>query len=100
MKVIFQDNDENVLAEETLSDADVIAMDTDMLSKPDWIINAFREKIRRVKDSIVEKSGRGSRSSDAETKDQIILDLQSEGSLLVESAVDRQARLDADLSGE
>ena len=82
MKIIFKDDKGVIIKEEVLSSADVISMETDVISIVDWISNAFREKIRREKDLIVELSGRGSRMTDIPTKDEIILDLTTNNSPL------------------
>ncbi len=90
MKIIFKDDNGTIIREEILSFADVVSMETDVISIVDWISNAFREKIRRQKDLIVEHSGRGSRMTDIPTKDEIILDLKTNNSPLVKNAKDKQ----------
>jgi len=100
MKILFQDDHGNMIRTEILSTTDIIALNTDMISIEGWICNAFREKIRRQKDRIVELSGRGSKFTSPVDKDQILLDLNAKNSELVESARDRQDRAEKELSFE
>lgn len=89
MKIIFQENDGTVIREEVFSDEEKTAVLTDMIDITEWITNAAREKVRRVTDRIVEKSGRGSKFTDSTTKKQIIADLKAEGHDLVKSAEEK-----------
>ena len=75
-----------------LNDAEEKALLTDMLSVQDWIDNAVHNKARQCMDTVVEKvTDRRAKKISVEEKLQIIRDAQ------VESAVERNARFEAEL---
>lgn len=59
---------------------------TNILDIQEYFDNAIDEKIRRLTDKIVEKSGKGSKFTEKTEKEKIINDLISENSELLKSA--------------
>lgn len=85
-------DDNSILSEETLSDEEVKASLTDMVSIPEWTVNAIKEKARRTIDIICDKlSDKKLSAMTKEEKYELIRDTE------LETAVERQARLDAEL---
>ena len=80
IKITFTNvSDGAVLREDVLSDAEVKALEVDMLDVPEWVMNSLANKARQCIDDAVEKSGQGSRYTDADKKMDIVekLDLES-----------------------
>lgn len=95
MKIIFQRDDGEKINEITIDTENEDALLTNMLDISQWVTNAISEKVRRVTDKIIEKSGRGSRESDPHTKKQIIMALKNEGHALMKTLAVKDAELAA-----
>jgi len=77
----------------TLTDEEEKALLTDMISIKDWIENALRVKAHQVMDRAIEENTEyNPRKLDETKKRQII------SSLTLETAVDKQKRLDKELN--
>ena len=112
IKITFTDTStDKVLSEEVLTDEEVKALNTEIeladfkcpicgkthTGIGAWILNSIKNKSRILIDSIVEKSGRGSRYTPVATKLQIIKDLAAENSTLLKTASEKQAELEAQI---
>jgi len=73
----------------TLTPEEEKALLTDMISIQEWIDNVIHNKARQCIDSIVEKSGRGSKFTSVADKIKIIQDLNTENSPLLKSIVEK-----------
>ena len=92
MKIIFQEDDGTILREETLNDEETVVLLTDMIDITEWMTNAIREKTRRKMDTIIEKSGRGSRHTKQNAKLSIIAKLKQEKDPLLKSAKEKEVK--------
>lgn len=79
----------------TLTDEEVKALETDMLSIQAWVSNAIHNKARQCIDRIITKSGKGSKFTSVAEKTKIIQDLVKENSELLKTAVDKNQELES-----
>ena len=78
----------------TISQDEYDAVATDCYSVEEWVQNAISNKARQMVDSIVTKSGEGSKFSSKEKKIQIIKNLIAKKSDLMKSSKEKQDELE------
>jgi len=108
MKITFTENGK-VVGEEELTDAEVKALNTELeladykcpicgkvnTGIAGWICNTIKQKARMLIDSVVEKSGRGSRHTEILRKLEIIKEVEKEKPELLKGAKQKQAEIEA-----
>jgi len=103
MKIIFKNDDDSLIREIILNEAEEVAFATGCGTPPGlpndvagWITHALQNKARKRIDDIVTLSGRGSKFTDVATKEQIILDLKAKKSDLLKTTMEKRAELEAE----
>ena len=98
MKIIFKNDDDSLIREITLNEAEEIAFNTGCGTPSElpndvagWITHALKNKARKRIDDIVTLSGRGSSFTAVPAKEQIILDLKVEKSDLLKTTAEKIA---------
>ena len=79
--ITFTDENDKVIDEQTLNEAETKSAQTIMMSIPEWTLNSINNRARIAQDRVVTQSGKGSQFTPKAEKDKIVNDLIKEDKL-------------------